>query len=187
MVSEGRAGWRTGLKDLRGKQSRASKHIAQGCFDKNKRGAHCHGNIPEKKADGIDSGGAGGDQGRQLICSEKVRFIMNGTRLLCSFTGREIFIHIFSNHGRKRLQHLLAVCLICRPAALQRWGWKKKKKRKKRIRTGRAENVGLLEKQNVSNDGRLSVSAASYLHSEKLSGAALSGSRHGPRRSYFSL
>lgn len=47
--------------------------------------------------------------------------------------------------------------------------------------------MGLLEKQNVSNDGRLSVSAASYLHSEKLSGAALSGSRHGPRRSYFSL
>lgn len=34
MVSEGRAGWRTGLKDLRGKPSRASKHIAQGCFDK---------------------------------------------------------------------------------------------------------------------------------------------------------
>lgn len=32
-----------------------------------------------------------------------------------------------------------------------------------------------------------SVSAASYLHSEKLSGAALSGSRHRPRLSYFSL
>lgn len=40
------------------------------------------------------------------------------------------------------------------------------------------------------NDGRLmwqSVPAASYLHSEKLSGAALSGSRHRPRLRYFPL
>lgn len=32
----------------------------------------------------------------------------------------------------KRLQHLLAVCLICRPAALQRWGWKVKGKKRKK-------------------------------------------------------
>lgn len=95
------------------------------------------------------------------------------------------------------MQHLLAVCLICHTAALQRWGWRVKEKKKKKEDEEEAESGPgerkmwvLLEKQNVSNDARLmwwSVSAASYLHSEKLSGASLSGSRHGPRLSYFSL
>lgn len=62
MVSEGRAGGRTGLKDLRGKQSRASKHIAQGCFDKTNKGLIAMEIFPpekrKKKADTSDSSGA---------------------------------------------------------------------------------------------------------------------------------
>lgn len=34
MVSEGRVGWQMEFTDLTGKHSRASKHIAQQCFDK---------------------------------------------------------------------------------------------------------------------------------------------------------
>lgn len=57
MVSEGRAGWRTGLKDLRGKQSRASKHVAQSCFDKTNEGLIAMEIFQKQRQTGLIAGG----------------------------------------------------------------------------------------------------------------------------------